>query len=191
MTFPRRHLGTLLAGIALGLLPELAHAQAAVFEEATTFSQYVELFWGYTSRIVFTLATLTIITGGVVYVASAGDDARISAAREIIRGAVISIVLVIVSGTAIDLLVEKPKAGANIRDENSAFLMLNNTSSMFIGLAGAFTLVMLIFNAIRYITANGDEDKIGSARRGMAYSVIGLLICVSAFVIVRNVISIF
>ena len=191
MTRLRSHLGTLLAGAALGLAPELAHAQAAVFEEATTFSQYVELFWGYASRIVFTLATLTIITGGVVYVASAGDDTRVSAAREIIRGAVISIILVIVSGTAIDLLVEKPGAGANLRDENSAFLMLNNTSSMFIGLAGAFTLVMLIFNAIRYITANGDEDTIGSARRGMAYSVIGLVICVSAFVIVRNVISIF
>lgn len=191
MTPSLRHTGILLAGVALGLLPEFAFAQAAVFEEATTFSMYVTLFWGYASRIIFTLATLTIITGGVVYVASAGDDMRVNAAKEIIRGAVVSIILVVVSGTAIDLLVEKPGAGAQIRDENSAFLMLNNTSSMFIGLAGAFTLVMLIFNAIRYITANGDEDKIGSARRGMTYSVIGLVICVSAFVIVRNVISIF
>jgi len=186
-----RHAGILATGAALGLLPELAFAQAAAFNEATTFSMYVTVFWRYASHIIFTLSTLTIITGGVVYVASAGDDTRVGAAKEIIRGAVISIILVIVSGSAIDMLVEKPGAGANVRDRDAAFLMLNNTSSMFIGLAGAFTLVMLIYNAIRYITANGDEEKIGTARRGMTYSVIGLVICVSAYVIVRNVISIF
>jgi len=199
------HLGT---AAFVAAVPQIARAQAAAFDNISNFSEFVTVFWQYASHIVFTLAVLTIITGGVVYVASAGAEERIDSAKEIIRGAVISIILVVISGSAIDMLIEKPQRGvachqvpetvngAQVMKEvctspDDAFKVINNVSSMVIALAASFTVVMIMLNAIRYVTAAGDEDKIASARRGITYSVIGLAICAAAYVIVRNVIGIF
>lgn len=192
-----------IRGLLLGLvlLPQVALAQAASFKDARNFSEFVTAFWHYASHIIFTLAVLTIITGGVVYVASAGVQERVDAAKEIIKGAIISIILVIISGSAIDMLLDKPSKDVGCSDAqilagtcsrtDESFKVLNNTSSMVIALAGAFTVIMIMFNAIKYITAAGDEEKIAEARKGLTYAIIGLVICVTAFVVVRNVISIF
>lgn len=161
------------------------------FENINNFSDFVTVFWAWASHIIFTLSVLTIITGGVVYVASAGAQEKVDAAKEIIKGAVVSIILVIISGSAINMLIDKPAAGASAQNMNDSFKMLNNTSSMIIGLAGGFTVLMVIVNGIRYITAAGDEDKIASARKGLSYAVIGLGICLTAYLVVRNVVSIF
>ncbi len=188
---------TIATGAALGLLPQIAMAQAVPtsnkyrWDQISTFSDFVTVFWGWSSHIIFTLSVLTIITGGVIYIASEGNDTRIDAAKQVIKGAIISIVLVIISGTAINVLLEKPGAGIDPRSSDDSFKALTNTSSLFIGLAGGFTVVMLLFNGIKYITSSGDEEKIASARKGLTYSIVGLLICVTAFVVVRNVISIF
>lgn len=180
-------------------IPLIARAQPADedidwnerFNNIDNFSDFVTVFWGYASHIIFTLSILTIITGGVVYVASEGAEEKLNIAKDIIKGAVISIILVIISGSAIDMLLEKPAAGIDPNEYRDSFKVLNNTSSMLIGLAGGFTVVMLMLNAFKYITAAGDEERIMHARKGMTYSIVGLVVCVSAFVIVKNVISIF
>lgn len=179
------------AGVALAASSTPMPSSAMGFQNVSNFSQYVTVFWAWASHIIFTLSVLTIITGGVVYVASAGAEEKVDAAKEIIKGAIISIVLVVISGSAINMLIDKPAAGANDRDLDSSFTVLNNTSSMVIGLAGGFTVLMVIINGIRYITAAGDEDKIASARKGLTYSIIGLAVCLTAFLIVRNLVSIF
>ena len=163
----------------------------ARFSNVSNFSDFVTVFWGYAAQIIFTLSVLTIITGGVIYVASEGADEKVNIAKDIIKGAIISIILVIISGSAINMLLEKPSDGSDPLQYNSTFRVLNNTSSMLIGLAGGFTVVMLMINGFKYITAAGDEDKISQARKGMSYSLIGLVVCVSAFVIVKNVIGFF
>ena len=149
------HLGT---AAFVAAVPQIARAQAAAFDNVSNFSEFVTVFWQYASHIVFTLAVLTIITGGVVYVASAGAEERIDSAKEIIRGAVISIILVVISGSAIDMLIEKPQRGvachqvpetvngAQVMKEvctspDDAFKVINNVSSAVVASFVASTLI--------------------------------------------------
>jgi len=58
-----------------------------------------------------------------------------------------------------------------------------------IGLTALVAVVMLIWNGVRYITANGEEEKIKGATKGITYAIIGLVICFFSVLIVNFVIS--
>ena len=62
---------------------------------------------------------------------------------------------------------------------------INNIIS-WIGIAATFiAVVYLIWNGIQYITAAGDEEKQTIAKRGITGSVIGIIVIILSYVIVR------
>lgn len=54
-----------------------------------------------------------------------------------------------------------------------------------LGAAGVVFFAMLVWGGIRYISARGDEKAIGEARDTLTNAVIGLLIVISSFAIIR------
>lgn len=65
---------------------------------------------------------------------------------------------------------------------------LMNSIITWIGLAATLIAVLyLIWNGIQYITAGGDEEKQTVAKRGITGSVIGIIVILLAYVIVRVV----
>ena len=67
--------------------------------------------------------------------------------------------------------------------------LLINLLNWGIGLTALVAVVMLIWNGVRYITANGDEDAIKKATKGITFAIIGLVICFLSILIVNFVIS--
>lgn len=51
-------------------------------------------------------------------------------------------------------------------------------------------LIFIIYSGIQWITSGGDEKKIEAARGRLVYSIIGLVILLSSFLIVATVINI-
>lgn len=64
---------------------------------------------------------------------------------------------------------------------------LNGIIGQVFILVGALALLFLIFGAFQYITSNGDASQVQTAKNTMLYAIIGLIIAVSAFVIVSFV----
>lgn len=58
-----------------------------------------------------------------------------------------------------------------------------------IGLAALAAVVMLIAAGFMYITANGDENKIGKATSTLTFAIVGLVICFIAVMLVNFVLS--
>ena len=56
-----------------------------------------------------------------------------------------------------------------------------------IGLAALAAVVMLIAAGFMYITANGDENKIGKATKTLTFAIVGLVICFIAVMLVQFV----
>ncbi len=56
--------------------------------------------------------------------------------------------------------------------------------TIFFGILGLIAVVMLIISGIKFITAQGEPQKIKDARNTIIWSLIGLAIAVSAEVIV-------
>ena len=54
-----------------------------------------------------------------------------------------------------------------------------------IGLAALAAVVMLIAAGFMYITANGDENKIGKATKTLTFAIVGLVICFIAVMLVQ------
>ncbi len=56
-------------------------------------------------------------------------------------------------------------------------------------IVGIIAVILIIVNGLRFITANGDSNSINSARNGVIYAVIGLIIAAFAQIIVRFVLT--
>lgn len=52
---------------------------------------------------------------------------------------------------------------------------------------GILSVVMIIFSGFRYITSAGDASKTKSAQSALTYSVVGLIVAVLAWVIVKMI----
>lgn len=66
---------------------------------------------------------------------------------------------------------------------------IRNTLNLAIGLAGLIAVGVLVYSGVQYILASGDEGKVGKATKGIQYSVIGLIICFIAVLIVEFVLK--
>lgn len=60
----------------------------------------------------------------------------------------------------------------------------------FFGLIAAISFLMIVIGGFRYVISIGDPQKITTARKTITYSVIGLIISLSALAIVSFVISV-
>lgn len=53
--------------------------------------------------------------------------------------------------------------------------------------AGAVSIIFIIIAGIKFITAAGDEKKMAAASATLTYAIIGLIVTILAFVILRVV----
>lgn len=58
-----------------------------------------------------------------------------------------------------------------------------------IGLAALAAVIMLIAAGFLYITANGDENKVGKATKTLTFAIIGLVVCFIAVMLVQFVLK--
>lgn len=66
---------------------------------------------------------------------------------------------------------------------------LKNATNIVLFVAGALAVIMIIYGAIRFMTAHGNEKQVESARLIVTYSVIGLIIAILAYALVNFVLS--
>ena len=52
---------------------------------------------------------------------------------------------------------------------------------------GILSVIMIIFSGFRYITSAGDASKTKSAQTALTYSIVGLIVAVLAWVIVKMI----
>lgn len=66
---------------------------------------------------------------------------------------------------------------------------LPNVINLAIGLAALVCVVVLIASGYSYITAAGDEQKIGKATATLTYAIVGLVICFISVILVQFVLT--
>ena len=57
------------------------------------------------------------------------------------------------------------------------------------GLAGAVALLFLVIGGVRYVLSRGDPNATAQAKGTVLYSIVGLVVVILAFTIVRFVVS--
>jgi hypothetical protein len=75
-------------------------------------------------------------------------------------------------------------------DNNTTSLttFITNLTNILFFVAGAIAVVMIILGGIRYITSNGDQAHVKAAKDTIMYSVVGLVVAILAYAIVRFIV---
>ena len=68
--------------------------------------------------------------------------------------------------------------------------VLPNVTKTVIAITGGLALLFLIISGIQLLTAFGNEERVTSAKKTLAYSLIGLLIATLSYAIVQIIVSI-
>ena len=66
---------------------------------------------------------------------------------------------------------------------------LKEVLTFIFGLIAAISFLMIVFAGFRYVISIGDPQKIATARKTITYSIIGLIVSLSATAIVAFVIG--
>ena len=95
-----------------------------------------------------------------------------------------------VSAQAANSVVKKGIKTATTADmENKSIAgeggLINILINFLLWTVGVLSVVMIIFSGFRYITSAGDAAKTKSAQTALTYSIVGLIVAVLAWVIVK------
>jgi glucose uptake protein GlcU len=67
--------------------------------------------------------------------------------------------------------------------------IVTNIINMLLGLLGLLAVIIILIGGFKWMTAQGSDDKVESAKKTIKYGIIGLVIILLAYVIVRIVIN--
>lgn len=65
--------------------------------------------------------------------------------------------------------------------------ILRNLLIWILGIFGMLALLAFIISGIQYLVSAGNEDMINTAKRNMKWSVVGVIVALSAFVIIKAI----
>jgi hypothetical protein len=66
---------------------------------------------------------------------------------------------------------------------------IKNIVNLITILVGIIAVIMIIINGFRFITSGGDSNAVASARNGIIYALVGLVVAALAQVLVRFVLN--
>ena len=74
---------------------------------------------------------------------------------------------------------------------NSLSSVLTTVTNILLFLMGAVSVIMLIIGGFRYVTSQGDQTQVQSAKNTILYSIVGIVVAILAYAAVNFVISSF
>jgi hypothetical protein len=89
----------------------------------------------------------------------------------------------------------KPQYAADVeikegaRRETQARTIMELLAGSLIYLAGPLAVFMLALGGLRYVMSHGDQTQMEEAKKTITYAIIGLIVIVLSYAIVRNVIN--
>ncbi len=69
--------------------------------------------------------------------------------------------------------------------------LVRNVINILLFVVGLIAVIMIIIGAIRYVTSNGEQASITSAKNTILYAVVGLVVAMLAYAIVNFVVGAF
>ena len=124
-----------------------------------------------------------VIYGGYLYLLSAGNPIKAATGKKAIVSAFIGFAVTMLAEiifTAIRVVILSNSASGGTTElglvEVDATTVVENLIGWIIGIAGVVAAVFMVYGGFTYITANGDPQKLMTAKKAIIYAAIGLLI---------------
>lgn len=67
--------------------------------------------------------------------------------------------------------------------------IIKNVTNVLMFILGAISVIMMIVGGIKYTTSNGNAEQVKSAKNTIMYAIVGLVVAIFGYAIVRFVID--
>lgn len=144
--------------------------------------------------LVSVAATFMFIYGGIMMLTSGGNEKRVSQAKEILKWTTLGLVFIFLAGAILRFVYQSFKK-TDFTDVSASIGLGTaslsktaiNTLNTVIGLLGIVGVTMVIWSGYQWLTAAGNEQRVERAKQIMTGAIIGLVIILLSWAIVRFV----
>lgn len=145
--------------------------------------------------IVMYIAIFFILYGGFLFIAGGNNPAQVENGRKSIFNAVIGLVIslgaIAITNYIFTLIGSASTTSGDIKNipTLSGEQLLQNGLNLAYFIAGTLAVIVIIIAGIFYVTSAGDAGKVTRAKNMLTYSIVGLIIILTAFAITNFVIG--
>ena len=156
-----------------------------------TVQDFLSTIMGALQKVIVSLSLVMIVYGAVLYVTSGGGKQI-----ETAKGAIVAALVGLAIGIAAPSLLKELSNilgwnGAASITAPSLSTIAINVLNFLLGMLGILSLIMLVIGATMYLTSAGDEGRIDTGKNIFKYSLIGVVIAMSAMVMVTQIAAFF
>lgn len=176
----------------LAMIPSVTFAADSIETEVGSvdnFGEYVTQIWSWAAEVIFGVAVLALIIGGILFIMSGGDEQKANVGQQTIKGALVSIGLVLFSAV-IQKFLAKPTQGMGRPQISDTSSVITNLINISIGIVGALAALALVISGLKHILSGGDEEKMETAKKGIKMSILGLVVSLSAWGILQFLVQV-
>ena len=148
-------------------------------------------------------AIIMVVYSGIRMISSQGDAEQISKAKSSLKWTSSGLLVVILAFAMVSaisqffgakIIPEPSQAQVGVTSPIASNNILTLSGTVFKGLAGlvaVLSMFFIIINGFRYMTAQGNDEQVENAQRGLQWAVIGLIIVLLGYVIVSATLKLF
>jgi hypothetical protein len=167
-----------------------------ISSRAGLFDNQVNIVIIFIKYIVGSVAVLFMIRSGAKLVIAGDSEEVLTTEKKNLMSGVFALFIIMLSNTIVKQVLFKAEAptegtaGATVSfDVGRGVQEIVGITNFIVTWASPFAMFALIIGAIMYVTAFGDEERTGKAKKIIFNSIMALVIIYGAFAIVSTVIS--
>ncbi len=150
-------------------------------------------------KVIGVLAIAVIVYAGLRLAASNGDKNQIALGKRILTYGIVGLLVSVfafagviavanfigVKNIDVQNIISNPSSQPlNLLGYGSLYDFVIGMTTNIMYIIGSVSLLMIIFNGFKYVTARGDSNQIDSAKKGLLWSIVGLILSILASTIV-------
>lgn len=154
---------------------------------------FLKNFLGVLQKVIVLLSLIFIVIGAVMYIISAGTG-LMETAKKTITAAVVGLALGMAAPSFLKEISDiMGWTGETAIDPGTLSItqIATNVLSFLLGAIGILAIIMLVIGGSMYLTSAGNEDRIDTGKKIVKSSIIGVVISLSAMVLVRQLARLF
>lgn len=142
----------------------------------------------FISYFIASVAVLVIVISGFTMITSAGNEETLKKQKTRIAIAIGGLLVTAVARFAVEGIFF-PETGTKPMDVAKAKSLVSQITNFAAAFISTLSLIFMIYGGYRYVASFGNEEETGKAKKILIGALVGILIALAAFGIVRTVIG--
>ena len=166
----------------------------AILRSAVLFNQRTQFFVTFLKYFIGSVAVLFIVRSGIRMIAMGSQEEAMNTDKKNLMYGILGLLLIILADTAVNNVFYQvdvsryPSVGGLTPGINpgQGVKEIIGVTNFVVSIISPIAILMLLAGAVMYMTAAGNEEKQGKAKRLILSTIIGILIIYGAFAIVST-----